>query len=467
MKLRSSAIGLIPLLINILLDSGIVGVNESNVERYVRNSPRNVAPFIMDNFDKFVNEYNKSFDDVWKATYVDDVFDITIDIIDDVYQGVFLDFDDDNGYAVVGNDYTFLDFSSSGKSPYKGIESDSFYYSTLSGYLYLNGDEYVNVNDEYASDDHLDELNYETYAGQKDKETGCGHIEDTDLYVKDRYGDGWTLSKEKSLDMAIGKYTHQFDLSCYYYNELVGNRIIPYYSEGNCWMVSAYNILQSIADAKGSYKKTIDSYKTDKSKPSMESISDVVSYNPKDEEPKTYGKFFDENGQNLSNVKKTPNGYSYYERTLKSKTSSFPELYTSVRKYASDKWSKVDGGTTYGSAKIINEVGRQYGYDFKAKGTSMVGIYNAAGIKAIDFNLPFGLITSSMSNAGYDNHAMAGCGYKIYSKKCGWWIFSWTNFKYFYELRDGHNYDKIYFDQSAWRGLGGMILLDFKYSKYN
>lgn len=52
-------------------------------------------------------------------------------------------------------------------------------------------------------------------------------------------------------------------------------------------------------------------------------------------------------------------------------------------------------------------------------------------------------------------------------KEFGWWIFNLIRFKYFYELRYGHNEDKIYFDQSAWRGLGGMILMDFKHSRYN
>lgn len=121
-----------------------------------------------------------------------------------------------------------------------------------------------------------------------------------------------------------------------------------------------------------------------------------------------------------------------------------------------------DGGTVYNTATIINEVGKQYGYDFKAKGTILAGLYGSSGITAVDKNLPFVLCTSAASNAGYGNHLMAGCGYKVYSKTSGWWIFKVTSYKYFYELRDGHSSDIRYLDLSALTGFGGIVLLDYK-----
>ena len=61
---------------------------------------------------------------------------------------------------------------------------------------------------------------------------------------------------------------------------------------------------------------------------------------------------------------------------------------------------------------------------------------------------------------------MAGCGYKIYCKTSGWWLFKSTSYKYFYEIRDGHSSLPRYFDLSAWSGFGGMVLLDYSILNY-
>lgn len=449
------------LLLVTMLSVNDKNVNDNNIKNYLDSDCYAVANYIQNNFDLFVEKYNESSNEKLNASYVENSFYIKIVDYDGEQDGYFLDFNQDNGYVLIGNEYTFYDFSSNEKSPYENIESESYYYSTSRGYLYLKDGEYVNVDEtKNMNNGCLDDLTFEakTYAGQEDKETGCGYINDTDLYVNDKYGSGWTLSINKSLAMATGQYTDQARLSCYYDYSYVEDDLF-YSSEGNCWFVSAYNVLQSLADATGNYKKKVEKYKEDSSKGSMPSIKEIVDYDAKSSEYDLYKKVYDDKGNNISGKITSKSGKTHYKTELRN--TKFPKLYIDVRKYVVSKYKKVDGGTVYNTANIINEVGKQYGYDFKAKGTVAAGLYGNSGLTAINKGLPFVLCTTSASNAGYGNHLMAGCGYKVYSKTSGWWIFKVTSHKYFYELRDGHGEKERYFDLSAWTGFGGIVLLDY------
>lgn len=463
-KLRSSCISVLLLLVSMLAVNNSK-VNENNINNYLDSDCYSVTNYIEKNFDIFVDKYNESVEEnILNASYVENKFAIIIDEAGTKNEGVFLDFDLDNGYAIVGDEYNFYEFNPNGDSPYKGIESESYCYLTVSGYLYLKGDKYVNVdNSKNYSNDFLDDLTFSsTYKDQT--EAGCGHITNTATYVEDRYGSGWNLSKSKTVAMATGQYTTQNRLSCYTINKLENDKINSY-SEGNCWFVSAYNVLQSLADATGLYKEKVDDYKTDTTKGKMPNINDIVNYDVENSESNVYEKYYDSTGNNISGQLKTSDGTTR-NKTVKNSNNSFPKLYTDVRKYVASTYKKVNDGTVYNTANIINEVGKQYGYIFKAKGTIAAGLYGGCGITAIDKELPFALCTASVSNAGYGDHLMAGCGYKTYSKTTGWWIFKTTSYKYFYELRDGHSSGKIYFDLSAWTGFGGIVLLDYSILNY-
>ncbi len=189
------SLNLLPLLISILSRNGYFGVNKSNVGSFIRNIPSDVASFIETHFDKVVNEYNLVSDAKWNANSIENRFEIRIDDTDEQYYGEFLDFDGENGYAVVGNDYTFLDFSTIGNSPFMDIQSDEYVYSTISGYLYRSGEDYLNTNPLKNAEGSLDNLILESkrYQGQTADNPGVGHIDKPDAYVKDRYGNGWHL----------------------------------------------------------------------------------------------------------------------------------------------------------------------------------------------------------------------------------------------------------------------------------
>ncbi len=462
-KLRSSCIGILLLLVSLLaVDNS--NVNESNINYYLKNDCYSVAKYIEDNFTLFVKKYNEISEEELNAKYVENSFDISIIDHDSKKEGVFLDFDYDNGYAIIGNEYIIYDFKTKGESPYKNVNSESYCFSTINGYLYIKNGQYVNVDAEKnMSESCLDNISFGSKKYEGQNKAGCGNISNTNVYMKDKYGSDWILSNEKTLAMATGKYTRQMNLSCYIDYSYSGDSLY-YSSEGNCWFVSAYNVLQSLADAQGAFKEKIDKYKNDYSKPLMPNINDIVNYDPKIYEYSLYKKVFNDKGENIYGSIKSISGKTHYKTEVVN--TVFPKLYTDVRKYVYNAYGKVNGGTVYNTANIINEIGRQYGYDFKAKGTIAAGLYSGSGIASINMMLPFVLCTSSASNAGYGNHLMAGCGYKIYSKTSGWWIFKSTSYKYFYELRDGYSNQPVYFDLSAWTGFGGMVLLDYSIFNY-
>lgn len=137
---------ILSIIIAMLNSLGITNVNESNIEDYVSSDCVSVADFIEDNFENFVDEYNLAADDSWDASYIENRFSITIDECGSVYDGIFMDFDNDNGYAVIGNDYELLDFITYGASPYENILSEEYYFSSITGYYYLYGEDYLSVN---------------------------------------------------------------------------------------------------------------------------------------------------------------------------------------------------------------------------------------------------------------------------------------------------------------------------------
>ena len=66
----------------------------------------------------------------------------------------------------------------------------------------------------------------------------------------------------------------------------------------------------------------------------------------------------------------------------------------------------------------------------------------------------------STSNDTYGSHTMAGCGYRLYSRRAGFWIFTHDEYKLFFELRDGHSDEPRYYDVQGHVGLSAIIFLN-------
>lgn len=442
MKIRSVTLGIVPIFLAILIENGYIGVNENNIKEYINNNPNDISLFIENNFSKVVSKYNKSFDTKpWDASYIENKFEIIVNDAQETYTGVFLDFDKDNGYAVVGYDYSFLDFQTIGDSPFKNIKASEYYYYSTKGYFYNDESKIKSVNDQ---DNIKQESDYnficgKHYDGQEENKTGCGKIKDTDLYIKSKYGDGWSLDKSKSLNM---KGYEQDDLSCYRENR-IENDSASGYSEANCWMVSAYTVLQYMQKFKWT---------------TMPSDSKTVTYYPSISEKNVYSKYYDNNGNNKTKELTYNGGKSkVHQYELKSSSFTFSELYSEVRKHVSDKFSKVEGGTIWETSDIIEYIADKYGYKVNSNEHVVWALYMDAGTMKLDSGYP---LLWSTSNDTYGSHTMAVCGYKYYSKTEGWWIFKNTQKKLFYELRDGHTTEARFYDMTDHVGFSAIISLE-------
>lgn len=436
-KVRCSTVGLIGLLIAMLAKNGI----EVPINQYLSDTPLEVTNYVNQNFDYFVDAYNESECGNWNASYIEDYFPITISYLGDKLEGYFWDFDGENGYAVLGNNFQFHDFSISGESPYKDYDSNNYFYSN-GLYYYMKNDEYYSTNDQLNTDDCYSVMCGGGYSGQEKNASGCGKIINTDSYVNDRYSNEYKLVKNKSLNMK--GYT-QYNLSAYEHRKII-NDDVAYYSEGNCWAVSAYIVLQYLQENKWK---------------SMPSANTTFNYMISACEPKIYSNFYEEQHRGYKNISGSlsydNNTKSIYRVAQKSSFLYFPSLWADVRKFCNERWGKIDDGTIFETSEIIEKIASKYGYNVDAKEHMAWGSYMDSGVSKIESGLP---IIWSTASGTYGSHTMAVCGYKYYEKKSSWWIFSNTSTVLFYELRDGYVAQPRYYDMSAYVGFGGIISLE-------
>ena len=413
---------------------------------FMKNDCNRVANFLYDNFPLVVSKYNSETKSSWKATYIEKKLDIVIKEGANETKGIFLDFDDNNGFAVIGDNYTFYNITIFGESPFKNISAACYYYSSITGFYYsingqfLSADKSSNTVDNFASNYSFSSKHYR---GQETNAVGCGKITDCNEYVKDKYGDGWSLEKSKRLNMTG---YNQFDLSCYIEHQIkkndAGVEVLWNYSEGNCWAVSAYTLLQYLAKTKWSR---------------MPSESDYISYKPSNEEKFLYSKYYDSSGNNTTKKLYYENGtFCSYQFECRQETFSFPRLYTDVRSLMNSKYKKISSGTINESSSIIERIAEKYEYTVDAVENLMWKVFASGSEIILDQGGP---LLWSTSNDTYGSHTMAVCGYRLYSKTTGWWIFQNKENKLFYEIKDGHTTDSRFFDISGYSGFAAIVSL--------
>lgn len=405
-------------------------------------SPKDGASFICENLTNFKNYYNEIYDTKLEATGVENLIPLTIENEGKTFDGILIDFNDNKGYVTIGYDYELYDIVESGDQPFGKHTNDKPLFSTTCGYFYYDEDysdwlSVVEDNNSIEKDWKNIELN-KTYSGQEKDYTGNGKIEDASAYVNDKYGSGYKLDSYNSLNMNEA-YT-QWDLSVYKTVEKDSSTS----SEGNCWMVSAYNVLNFLAQ--NYYQKM---YKPNK-----------IEYIAKDNEPNIYKKHFDDSGKCVKQI--TNSKGELVDKWILNNENSFPELYTEERSFVDDFYGKCDGGTTWQTENIINRMVKKYNYDtLLTNRTYFWGYYANTVPSKIDNNLP---CIWSTSNDTYGAHSMTVCGYKYFKKTTGFWIFKSHKYKLFYELKDGHADDgkSRYFDVSGHVGFTCITFIDIK-----
>lgn len=232
----------------------------------------------------------------------------------------------------------------------------------------------------------------------------------------------------------------QYNYSVYKHNKIINDRI-NFYSESNCWVISAFHVLQYLADTRWV---------------GMPKSWQLETYNPKVSESNIYSLYYNSQGDNISNKINFHNSV-INEYELMNNSFYWPTLYTQVRKYVSDKFRHIEYGSVWDTSNIIENIARLYGYNVNAVEHVFWGLYMNTATKKLDEGLP--LIWATLSGT-YGSHSMAVCGYRYYYKTTGWWIFKFTNYKLFYELRDGHNLAPRYYDMSGHIGFAAIVSLE-------
>ena len=202
MKLWSSSFGITSILVSMLSGMGISGVNESNIQYHVAPDCVSTSDFIENNFQTFVSSYNESVEDsnlFLNATYVESKKSVTN--LDDNSQAIYLDFNDDNGYALIGNNYLILDFAITGDLYYLK-DVDNILFTQTDGFVYETEFGYARYDFKYPTEKDLENVefggSFRKYKGQK--KLGSGQIEKPNDYIKDRYGSDYKKGKEVILN---------------------------------------------------------------------------------------------------------------------------------------------------------------------------------------------------------------------------------------------------------------------------
>ena len=400
-KLKCSPFSIVFLLLSIFKTNGIKDINENNIENYLARDCNKIADFIEDNFSTFVSKYNETSVEKWLASSIENK-KLVINVTNNT-KAVYLDFNDNNGYAVVGNDYNFLDFSKTGDLAYlKNV--DIILFSEYDGFVYETEDGYARYDYIYQVETYYDDVSYkEVYMGQRSE--GAGQIVLPDSYIVSRYGSGYQLETIKRLNG---------------YKNVVQNKYTIYIKngvgEGNCTLSAMYGIMQYLRDNKRMTKLP----------------SDEVTIDPKTDS------FYD---------RLTQDGYISQKTTL-------PHIYETIRRKSID-YGYTNESTAWTSINMVNiyhDVMAAFEYSsgfFKRYAKVVLNFSFESQVKRqIDAGLP---IMFNTARGQYGSHSMVVNGYRRYSKEHKFWFIKWTEYKNLLSLNDNWQKLDICFDLDAYK----------------
>lgn len=403
-------------------------------------TPIECAEYICNHLTDFEKYYNEANPDLERltATSVDNLIPLYIENMGKQIDGILIDLNNDFGYITVGYDYEIFDVQAKGDQPFIDYSGVTYQLSIGDGYFYYNKEicDWVSVNKDSLSTEKDWEnvkLNHGQYEGQESDKSGNGEIIDTTLYVHDKYDSDYFEFLSASLDM--DGYI-QSDLSAY---ETIDNNGKGW-TEGNCWIVSAFNVLLYIAKT-----KCTNMY-----------LTDEVNYDAKQNEPNIYLKHFDKNDRCLETVTKN-NGETVDKWQLTN--NKFPRLYSIIREYVDGEYKKCDEGYVWETRDIVKYSCNKFKISINTQTQYNWSCYFGYLINEILEGRPALFFTLTGT---YGSHAMAVCGFKYYKMTKKYWIFNQTSYKLFFELKDGYSKDSRWFDASgAYYSLGCLVFLEY------
>ena len=408
----------------------------------------NLISFIEANFNDFVSEYNKTVQDDNYLTATSIEYTSIIYLVEDNNYGVYIDFNEDNGYVVSTGNYNIYELNVKGDLEYLREES-TICYSYLDGFMYVDENNTYQRYEEIDTTDCINQQDSSTntsntvYTGQS--EAGDGEIDPSKIsdYISERYPSYTYVSSSNNDLRASYPYSHQYNTSYYIkqYTDSTGTQIpgTNSWSEGNCVLNAVYSLIRDWSN-RGYINNIPTSLNGDlslriTSDPLYSSFGTgiVRSGNTTDKATNSSG------STNTEYYKWVTNSNYYLNR--------IPILYSEVRNYAVN----VNGYTPETGYSTIN-VPATIQYVTNTLHGNNISIASTTSISnvlsLIDNNKACYLTINNSST--YGNHGVVIIGYQKYSYKSGWWIFSSTKYAYFYELADSwSSTSSMYFDPNT------------------
>ena len=387
-------------------------------EETLKKTCANLVEYLKTHLNEFKEEYNKLNKEPLKAIGIEGYS--LVYIIDTKEYGVYLDFNDDNGYLVSSFTFNLHDIQTTGDIDYlKNV--DFTYYSVIDGFLYHDGTSYQ----KYVKQTREAEIVY-GYNGQRG--SGEGGIYDLYEYMADRYP-SYNQEEEHIKTILEGSYTTTDMLSNSYYIKKIskdGGYTYNYSeSEANCALTADFNVMTSW--------KQMGYYDQFPLKKVTRDMREEIKEDP------NYAKY----GTGVGGV----GIESYWTTNWDSRLQYVSELYYFENYYAvaAKKYTPESGLTTEAAKAVISFCTVQYmgGHNYPGTTTNFADVME----RLQNGQAVFMGVAGSKTFGG--NHAVALLGYYRYSYKSGVWIFAQTKTAYFYVIDDGQIDGITYFDPNC------------------
>ena len=376
-----------------------------------------LVSFITEHLSEFKEEYNKLNEEVLEAVGIEGYS--LVYIIDAESYGVYIDFNEDNGYLV--SSFTFDLYALETKGDIEYLKNVDFtYYSVIDGFLYHNGTSYQKYFKERET-----EMVY-GYKGQSG--SGEGAIYDINSYVGDRYP-SYNLEEIHQKAFIEGVYISTNMLRTSYYIKRIstdgGYTYDELETESNCALTADYNVMSSW--------KQMGFYNEFPIKTFYRDMSEKITSDP------NYEKY----GTGVGG----PGTASYWTTNYETILKNMPELYYYCNYYATraKNYTPESGLTTEQAKDVFIFCTSQYngGTIYPRRSTNfadvMTSLQNGQAV--------FMGVSGSKTFGG--DHAVALLGYYKYTYKSGVWIFAQTKTAYFYIIDDGQIEAVTYFDPNC------------------
>lgn len=387
-------------------------------EETLRSSCNKIVEFIRTHLIEFKEEYNKLNEEPLKAVGIEGYS--LVYIIDSKEYGVYLDFNDNNGYLVSSFTFNLYSIETTGDIEYLK-DVDFTYYSVIDGFLYHDGVSYQ----KYTVQARQTEMVYK-YNGQGS--SGEGEIYNIFDYIADRYP---SYNQEEIHRKAFveGKYISTNMMTTSYFIKKIstdgGYTYDQVQSEANCAITADFNVMSSWRQMGFFSKLPLKTVTRD--------IREEIKTNP------NYAQY----GTGVGGVGIT----SYWTTNRESKLEVMSELYYYARYYAvaAKKYTPESGLTTTEAKALFTHCTSQYsaGTIYPSTSTNFSDVMQSLQ----EGRAVFMGVSGSQTFGG--DHAVALLGYFKYSYKSGVWIFSQTKTAYFYVIDDGQIDTVTYFDPNC------------------